>query len=143
MPDISRIIFASPDYREAVALRRAVLRMPLGLDFTDEQLQAEDKDIHLGAYDETGLIGTVILTPYGDDVVKLRQMAVDKRARGHGIGTLLLKAAEAEARQHGARCIRLEARLTAEGFYARHGYASNGEVFIQVIQPHILMTKSI
>ena len=140
---LNQIAFASPDYAAAVALRRAVLRAPLGLDFTVEQLAAEHGDLHLGAFDSGALVGVVILTPCEDGVFKLRQMAVSDAARGQGVGARLLVFAETEALRRGGVRIMLEARLTAQAFYARHGYEPRGEVFTQVTLPHILMTKAI
>jgi predicted GNAT family N-acyltransferase len=143
MFSFDQIAFASPDYAAAVALRRAVLRAPLGLDFTREQLATEYGDLHLGAFDEGALAGVVILTPHDERAFKLRQMAVSDAARGQGVGARLLLAAETEARRRGGVRIVLEARLTAQAFYARYSYAPQGEVFTQVTLPHILMTKAI
>jgi predicted GNAT family N-acyltransferase len=143
MSSIRQIAFDSDDYIAAVALRRAVLRAPLGLDFTAQHLSTEHDDFHFGAFDENALIGVVILTTYDKGVFKLRQMAVSEAARGKGVGARLLMAAETEARRLGGVRIMLEARLTAQAFYARHGYKPKGEVFTQVTLPHILMTKAI
>jgi predicted GNAT family N-acyltransferase len=142
-PHIRLLAFGSAGHAVAVALRRAVLRAPLGLDFAPGQLAAEAGDAHLGAFDGEALIGAAVLTPYGEGVCKLRQMAVSEAARGTGAGAGLLAAAEAEARRRGARRVVLEARLTARGFYERFGYAAEGGVFTQVTLPHILMAKSI
>lgn len=126
-----------------MALRRAVLRTPLGLDFSAEQLAAEAEDIHLAAFDGQNLIGTVILTPYDAATFKLRQMAVAESHRGQFVGSALLLAAEATARDHSARRIVLAARTTAEAFYARHGYTVQGDAFIEVTLPHVTMTKAL
>lgn len=142
-PDIRRLTFASPAYDAAVRLRRAVLRAPLGLDFAQEQLAAEDTDIHLGAFDGETLIGVCILTPYQPGIFKLRQMAVSDAARGTGTGAALLKAAEDASREAGGTRLVLEARLTARGFYERYGYKAFGDEFVQVTLPHISMDKSI
>ena len=78
------------EYDAAVGLRRAVLRAPLGLDFTPEQLNAEAVDTHFVAVDDDGLIGAVVMTPYSATTVKLRQMAVSPVAQGRGIGAALV-----------------------------------------------------
>ncbi len=142
MPLIVRLApHASPDYQAAVALRRAVLRTPLGLDFTPDQLAAETADTHLVAFDGDTLVGAVVMTPYGNDTVKLRQMAVSPNTQGQGVGAALLKAFEAHAREAGLTGITLAARVTAQGFYERNGYAAEGGVFEEVTIPHIKMTK--
>jgi len=141
MITVTPLAYASSGYHAAVDLRRRVLRAPLGLDFMPEQLAAEVSDTHLGAFDKDRLVGAVMLTPYGSDGFKLRQMVVAPERHGQGIGALLLAAAEAEAVRQNRRHIMLAARVTAEGFYAHYGYASEGDTFIEVTIPHIRMTK--
>jgi predicted GNAT family N-acyltransferase len=142
MPLVIRLApYRSPDYRAAVDLRRAVLRRPLGLDFTAEQLAAESGDTHFAAFDDGALVGAVVMTPCDATTVKLRQMAVSPAARGRGIGAALLRAFEAHARGNGMAAVTLAARLTARAFYERNGYAAEGEVFEEVTIPHIRMTR--
>ncbi|EGF89244.1 acetyltransferase GNAT family protein [Asticcacaulis biprosthecium C19] len=138
---VRRIAHATPDYDTMVALRRAILRTPLGLDFTADQLTAEAGDVHLAAFAGDELIGTVVLTPYKEATFKLRQMAVADSHRGRAVGTQLLMAAEHTARGEGATRILLAARVTARDFYARHGYEVEGEAYIEVTLPHVTMSK--
>lgn len=140
---IHPIPHGSADYATAVNLRRAILRIPLGLDFTAAQLAAEAGDIHLAAFEDGELIGTVLLTDYDDRTMKLRQMAVDDAYQGKGIGAQLLAAAEAETRAAGKTRLTLAARVSAQAFYARNGYAAAGEVFEEVTIPHIVMQKTL
>ncbi|ESQ91989.1 hypothetical protein ABAC460_03575 [Asticcacaulis sp. AC460] len=138
---VRRIAHSTPDYDAMVALRRAILRTPLGLDFTAEQLTTEAGDIHLAAFAGEDLIGTVVLTPYKADTFKLRQMAVADSHRGQSIGAQLLTAAEETARTEGATRIILAARVTARDFYARHGYIVEGDEYTEVTIPHVTMAK--
>ena len=140
---IRLIVHASHDYAMAVNLRRAVLRTPLGLDFTSAQLATEATDTHLAAFDDEDLIGTVVLSSYDDTTLKLRQMAIDDSHQGAGIGRQLLTAAETEARSHGKAHITLAARVTAQPFYALNGYVAEGEIFDEVTIPHITMHKTL
>ncbi len=140
---IRTVPHAGPDYEAAVTLRRAVLRTPLGLDFTAEQLAAETADTHFAAFDGTQIVGAVVMTPYDATTVKLRQMAVSPDAQGKGVGAALLKAFEAQARAAGMTGITLAARVTAQDFYARNGYTAEGGIFEEVTLPHIHMTKSL
>lgn len=133
----------SPDHDAAVALRRAVLRTPLGLDFTPEQLAAEATDTHFVAFDDGTLLGAVVMTPYNATTVKLRQMAVSPDAQGRGVGGALIRAFEDHARALGMTAITLAARVTAQGFYTAAGYATEGEVFEEVTIPHIRMIKAL
>ncbi|ESQ84989.1 GNAT family N-acetyltransferase [Asticcacaulis benevestitus] len=140
---IRHIAHASHDYAMAVNLRRAVLRTPLGLDFTSAQLAAETTDTHLAAFEGEDLVATVVLSPYDDTTLKLRQMAVDDSQRGAGIGRHLLAAAEAFAKTQGKTRIILAARVTAQAFYTANGYVAEGEVFEEVTIPHITMCKTL
>ncbi len=140
---IRTLAYASPEYDQAVALRRKLLRTPLGLDFTPEQLAAEAGDIHFAGFLDGEMVATVVLTPYGDDGFKLRQMAVDDGMQGRAIGSRLLHAAEAFASAAGRPHIALAARVTAENFYARAGYVSEGDVYTEVTIPHIRMWKDL
>ena len=140
---IRQIAHASHDYAMAVNLRRALLRTPLGLDFTSAQLATEATDTHLAAFDDEEVVGTVVLSPYDDSTLKLRQMAVDDSQQGAGIGRQLLTAAEEHAKALGNTRIMLAARVTAQAFYARYGYAAEGDIFEEVTIPHITMHKTL
>lgn len=139
--DIRTTAHGTPDYDAAVILRRAVLRTPLGLDFSPQDLAREAGDTHFTAWHEGRLAGTVVMTPYAAGKVKLRQMAVSEAVRGEHVGARLLAAFEAHARAHGISEIVLAARTTAQGFYARYGYETDDEVFSEVTIPHIRMWK--
>ena len=66
----------------------------------------------------TGLIG---LELFGD-VALLRSLVVSPDARTSGVGTALVRHAEAQARAQGVRTLCL-LTTTAEGFFERRGYA--------------------
>lgn len=136
------IPFGSPEYREVVELRRRVLRIPLGLDFTPEQLAGEGKDLHLAAYEGRALVGCLMLSDHGDGVIQMRQVCVEPDRQGTGVGAALVHESEAEARRRGYRGMMLHARDIAVGFYERLGYGRIGEPFVEVGIPHQEMGKS-
>ncbi len=133
----------SPDYQALVALRRRVLRLPLGLDFTPGQLAGEAADLHLGAWEEDRLQGCLLLTDRGGGVVQMRQVCVEPELQRSGVGMALVRESEAEARRRGFRQMILHARDTAVGFYLRLGYAAVGGPFVEVSIPHQEMTKDL
>jgi putative acetyltransferase len=53
---------------------------------------------------------------------ELRDLYVDAKFGGLGVGSDLLRAIEALAREQGCNALHLNATLTAERFYLRHGY---------------------
>ncbi len=140
---IRQIAFGSPEWAAATELRRAVLRVPLGLDYSPADLAAEATDSLLAAYDTDRLAGVVMLRPDGPGSGKLRQMAVAVDMRGRRIGEQLVSALEKHARSLGIRKIGLASRETAVAFYERLGYTADGPQFTEVTIPHRHMSKKI
>ena len=142
MLSIFPIDFGTPEYDESVALRFAILRKPLGLEYTPEQLSAEWSDTHLAAFDLQGkMVGILLLTPKNEQEVKMRQVAVAADQQGRGVGTALVAASEALAITLNFKQITLHARETAVPFYLHLGYQIVGERFEEVGIPHFGMEK--
>jgi GNAT superfamily N-acetyltransferase len=118
--EFAQIDANSSRYSDLVEFRRRILRRPLGLDVTPEQLAEEQADIHIAAYLDGELVGRVVLTAVdgsGGSVVKLRQMAVDPDCQGRGIGAQIIIFAEKLAAERGFLEIILHARESAAPFY--------------------------
>lgn len=145
MADISvRIVeHGTPLYDAVTDLRRAILRTPLGLDFTVDELAAEIDDIHFAALEREDVVGTLLLHPINPTTVQLKRMAVAERAQKKGIGRVLVLAAEKYARKNNVRTITMHARETAQGFYESLGYVTDGAPFDEQNIPHIVMFKTI
>jgi predicted GNAT family N-acyltransferase len=142
--NIVEVEFATPEYDQTVHLRYKILREPLDLDFTEDQLAAEYSDFHLAAYDDAWILrGCLVLTPKDEKVLKMRQVAVDNAAQSKGIGSLMVKASEVFARAKGYDKMELNARETAVVFYQKLGYNTEGLMFEEVSIPHFKMVKNI
>ena len=128
-------------YRWSLALREAILRAPLGLKLTAEELADDALRRHFCATSLGAVVGSVSLEPLDRETVQLRQMAVAEERRRERIGAALLAHAEDWARDAGYRLMVLNARLGAESFYARFGYQAEGEPFDENTIPHNRMTK--
>jgi predicted GNAT family N-acyltransferase len=135
--------FGSDLYCQTLALREAILRQPLGLTLTAEELADDELRRHFCATSHGQVVGSVSLRPLDGETVQLRQMAVAEDRRREKIGARLLARAEDWARGQGYRLMVLNARLGAEGFYARYDYLAQGEPFDENTVPHIRMTKSL
>ncbi|MBI4347495.1 MAG: GNAT family N-acetyltransferase [Elusimicrobia bacterium] len=133
----------TPEYERLVDLRREILRKPLGLVFTPEQLAAESDQLHLGAWDGERALGCLVLRIASADSVVMRQVAVAAEAQRRGIGKLLVDESEREARRRGLARMSLHARETAVPFYERLGYHIEGEPFTEVGLPHREMAKTL
>jgi ribosomal protein S18 acetylase RimI-like enzyme len=138
---LKQIDYGTEEYRQMVALRDEILRRPLGLSFSAEDLEREKDDILITAFDEDEILGCCILTEVEPSTLRLRQMAVKNNQQGKGIGQAVLTFAETLARAKGYRKMMMHARDSAQGFYERNGYKVVGDQFIEVSVPHHTMEK--
>jgi acetyltransferase len=103
----------------------------------------------LAASHEGRLVGTVQLEVYprpnGCDGAELQKMMVHSRARRRGIGSVLLRAAEAETRALGRTLLFLdtEAGSGAEHLYHGLGYTRVAEVRANAAGPTAVYYKSL
>src|ERR687890_763548 len=119
----------SPEYRQMVQLRDDILRKPLGLHFTEEELETEKDNLLMAAYEDDHLLGCCMLVEADPQTVRLRQMAVINDLQGKGIGRALMQFAENLARDRGYKRITMHARKNALGFYEKMGYKTLGKEF--------------
>jgi ribosomal protein S18 acetylase RimI-like enzyme len=138
---LKQIDHGSKLYHQMVQLRLDILRKPLGLSFTKEELDKEKDDILIGSFDEDQMLGCCILTKIDDSRIRLRQMAVQKKLQGKGIGESIVSFAENIARDKGYKILMMHARDTAIGFYEKYGYVVKGDQFIEVKTNHHVMEK--
>jgi ribosomal protein S18 acetylase RimI-like enzyme len=140
---IKQLYHGSKEYRQMVNLRLEIMRKPLGLIFSDDELQKEKDDVLIGAFDEEVIIGCCILSKIDNNTVRLRQMAVQKNQQGIGIGESMMAFAENIARDRGYKLLTMHARDTAIGFYEKYGYKVKGTAFIEVNIEHHQMEKKL
>ena len=141
---VREVRYGSDRYREVLALRDRILRAPLGLTWSKEDLEGEAEQLHFALVDESETpIACVAVKPLDADTAKVRQMAVDESCRGIGAGRQMLQGVEEILRQRGFRRIEMDARKEAVGFYRKLGYEIDGDEFIQVTIPHYRMTREI
>lgn len=133
----------SVEYQQMIKLRDAVLRKPLGLSFTPEDLESEKDNMLIAAFEEERMLGCCMLVEEQPDIVRLRQMAVLNDLQGKGIGRALMNFAENLARDRGYKIIRMHARNNAVGFYEKVGYKVRGNQFIEITIPHFVMEKDL
>ncbi len=129
------------EYKQMVKLRHEILRKPLGLIFTQEELDKEKGNMLIGAFEEEDMLGCCMLIEENPEIIRLRQMAVLNNLQGKGIGRALMTFAENLARDRGYKVIAMHARKNAIGFYEKMGYHTKGDEFTEVTIPHYLMEK--
>lgn len=126
-----------PEVREeAAAIRFAVFVEEQGVP-AELELDAWDVQcLHALARDPSGrAVATGRLLPDGH----IGRMAVLREARAQGAGSLVLRTLMAAARTRGHADIVLSAQAHAIGFYARHGYLAEGELYDDCGIPHVDM----
>ena len=97
---LKQIDHGTKEYKQMVKLRDTILRKPLGLSFSPEELNREKEDILIGAFDEDEILACCLLTEVDNNTLKLRQMAVQNNLQGKGIGASLMSFAEKIGRAH-------------------------------------------
>jgi len=138
---LKQISHGSKEYQQMVSLRYEIMRKPLGLSFSPEELAKETNDILIGAFDDDVMMGCCVLTDMKDGCVRLRQMAVQKNMQGKGIGESLIRFAENIARDIGYKKITMHARKPVTGFFEKLGYRVSSDEFLEITIPHYEMEK--
>jgi len=139
--EIKHIAFGGAEHKKEIELRYKVLRQPLGLNYTQEQLKAEKDEFHFAAFDGEKLIGCLLMNAIDKEEIKMRQVAVDEDDQRKGIGKALVFYSEKFAAEKGFSLITLHARKTAVPFYEKLGYKIVGNEFTEVTLPHFKMKK--
>jgi len=139
--EIKIIEHYSPNYWKLVTLRDKILREPLNLMFSEEELYLENKQIHIGAFENEKAIGCLILKEIDDKTLKMRQVCVTPEQQNTGVGQKLVKFSENYAQEKNITKLVCNARETAIPFYESLGYSKKGEPFYEVKILHYLMEK--
>jgi GNAT superfamily N-acetyltransferase len=131
------------EYQQMVKLREDILRKPLGLGFTNDELEKEKENMLIAAFEDDIMLGCCMLVEEDNKTVRLRQMAVLNDLQGKGIGRALMNFAENLARDRGYKTLSMHARKNAVGFYEKMGYKVASEEFTEVTIPHYVMEKKL
>ena len=137
------IDYGTQEYDQMIQLRMEMLRKPLGLTFSKEDLEKEKDDVLIGAFEDDKLLGCCLLTKIDDKTIRLRQMAVPNNLQGKGVGRALMVFAENISHDLGYKKLIMHARKTALGFYEKLGYNISGDEFTEVTIPHFIMEKDL
>ncbi|MCD8528513.1 MAG: GNAT family N-acetyltransferase [Chitinophagales bacterium] len=139
--EIKQVKHKSKAYWQLVNLRSDVLRKPLGLVFSKEELEQEDNQWHYGIFENKHAIACMILVPQQDQKIKMRQVCTQTNRQGQGYGKMLLDYCENDALKMGFTYIYCHARLSALPFYQKENYQIKGTQFEEVGLPHYYLFK--
>ncbi len=135
-----RLVETEEDMEAAVGIRFRV--------FVDEQ--SVPAEIELDEYDAVATHaiaiegGEAIATGrmyFEDGGAHIGRMAVEQTHRRRGVGGLVLRFLEDEARSQGATEVVLHAQDYVKAFYAAHGYTEHGDTFMEAGILHVEMRK--
>lgn len=133
----------SKDYWKTVELRDRLLRKPLGLEFSKEELEEEHNQVHVAAFLEGKTIASLSLVILNKYVLKMRQVCTDENLQGKGIGKQLAKFTEQWALDNDYNKIECNARKVAVPFYQSMGYKVVSDLFYEVGIEHYKMEKEL
>lgn len=123
----------------ARSIRRSVFIEEQGIDESEEWDQHDSNSIHVVAWFGDQAVGTARLLPEG----KIGRMAVLPEFRSRGIGSAMLLALLAVARERKMPVVCLSAQQQAIEFYSRHGFVPQGEPHSEVGIPHQWMALNL
>ena len=130
-----------PEYEQEKKLRNRILRLPLGLALSEQDVRGEENQLHLVVLDGRGTLIGCVLVAFFEKTARIRQMAIEEPYQGRGIGTELMKRLEQALRERNVFKATLHARMTARGFYEKLGYSAVSGTFTEVTIPHVAMEK--
>ena len=137
------IDYGTSEYRLMVKMRHEILRKPLGLRFSDAELEEEQNNILIGAFEDDQMLGCCMIVENNPEKAQLRQMAVLNNLQGKGVGRALIIFAENLARDHGYRTMCMHARKNTVPFFEKMGYKISSNEFIKLTIPHFEMEKEL
>ena len=133
--------------KKIIDLRYKILREPLGLSFTEDQLLLESQNNYflvVSEIESQDLIGTLLLQIMNDTTqLKMRQVAIRPDLQRMGYGKQLVQFSQDFARSKNIKRLVLHARESALSFYVSLGYSYKDECFIEVGIKHYYMWKDI
>ena len=141
--DIRLIKTGTIEYGHMINLRMKVLLEPVGIPRSYIDPQKESNDLLIGAFEKDQLVGCCILSHVDNNILQLRQMAVDNNLHKKGIGGAIIEFAEKVAKEKGYVVLMMHARDTVLEFYKKCGYHVAGKQFFEVGIGHHKMEKQL
>lgn len=99
---------------------------------------------HFLVWDGERAVGTGRWKAVGEATAKLQRIAVLPEYRSQGVGRMIVRALEEDAKGQGMAAAVLDGQCTAEGFYQRLGYRTeSAEPFLDAGIWHVRMRKEL
>ena len=141
--DILLIDSNSIYYEHVLMIRQDVLREPLGLTLSQEDIEDDKNQQIVIALENENVVGCLFIKIVSKELVKFRQMAIAEKYQHQGFGQSIIRFAENFCILNQYKKIELHARETAIDFYQKQNFQQIGEVFYEVGIPHLKMVKTL
>lgn len=135
--------FGSPEYGEALRIREEVMRRPLGLCLSEEDLKGEETRIHIAGYAGAEQVCGCSLNMVHKRLALIAFFYVRPEYQGQGCGRGMMRFIEAYAAASGVGRLYAEARESARGFYEKCGFRKSGKAYVDTGLRHQDMKKDI
>lgn len=132
LPTFKIIEYTSPEYFQTLRLREDVMRKPLGLQLSEDDVKNDHKRIHIGGYIGDELICGCSLGIIHQKMGHIFSVYVKQEYQNQGIGQQLMAFAEHYAEQSGVGRLYVEGRKTAKNFYIKCGFRPCGHEYIDM-----------
>lgn len=129
----------------AFNIRKSVFVEEQGVPLEDEFDkfdQLDGKCQHILVYIDNEPVGTGRVRAV-DGVGKLERICILEPYRKLGLGKMIIHTLEEIAKNMNLSKVKLHGQTHAEGFYAKLGYHTSSDVFMEDGIPHLLMTKEL
>ena len=137
-----RVVETEKEKSDAFHVRHTVFveeqNVPAELEIDDHEKDAT----HFVAYDKNVPVAAGRFRILGE-LAKVERICVLSKYRGAGLGLLLMNAIENHAKQLHLKGTKLNAQISAVGFYEKLGYGIVSEEFMDAGIPHVTMTKNL
>ena len=136
------ISYSTKEWKEAVKLREAILRKPIGSKFTGKELEEEENMVQVVGFQKRKIVASAVLVPL-HPYLKIQRVVVQGNLRNANIGSRMMAFCELYAGKEGFQGIFCHARQSAIRFYIKNGYSEEGDHFEEDGVPHMKMVKSL
>lgn len=136
-----RVVETEKERSDAFKVRHTVFVHEQNVPAELEIDEHEENAIHFVAYDKHAPAAAGRFRVL-NELAKVERICVLLQYRGTGLGLLLMNAIENHAKQLNLKGTKLNAQISAVGFYKKLGYQIVSEEFMDAGIPHVTMTKN-
>ena len=137
------IQYNSPPYTEALRLREDVMRKPLGILLSEEDIKDDDNKTHICGYYGDELVCGCSLKVIHHKIAHIYSVFVKQIYQNQGIGQELMTFAESYAKSLGVARLYVEGRKAAQRFYQKCDFTPCGSEYVDMNILHQDMRKDI